>query len=110
MYVEHCLFSVSCYLISSVSCGELISWEVGSPPVLFILKWSPSLLSENLSRVADVCTLLHVCVRVCVCASFFELCHSCPGLENSSCYSPCARPEPDPPRLSSVCFLRLRAS
>lgn len=66
-HVEHCLVSVSCYLISSVSCGELISWEVGSPPVLFILKWSPSLLSENLSRVADVCTLLHVCVRVRVC-------------------------------------------
>lgn len=92
---------VLCYLISSVSCDELISWEAGGPPVLFILKWGPFLLSQNLSRVAGVCTFLHICVSVCVTLSGAS---PAPGLENSSCYSrvPGWSPTlPGSPRLAS---------
>ena len=76
------LVSVSYYyLISSISCGQLISWAVGSPPALFILKWGPSLFSHSLSRVAGV----HVCVSlICVAPA--------PGLEDSSHDSPRAKP------------------
>ena len=33
-----------------------------------------------------------MCVCVCVCVCVCELCHLCPGLEDSSCDSLCARP------------------
>lgn len=76
------LVSVSYYyLISSISCGQLISWAVGSPPALFILKRGPSLFSHSLSRVAG----MHVCVSL-ICVT------PAPGLEDSSRDSPCAKP------------------
>lgn len=55
------------YLISSASCGQLMSWEVDSPPALFILKWGHSLFSQNLSRVAGVYVHSCTCARECVC-------------------------------------------